>query len=159
MIGSQAYTATEVTVGVDPRILKQMEELRKMLHEAEEKFKKAEKSKKTLQARKATDPEAFTDDQENLLNDTNQVLEKQQKKVEEVNQELAKINEYLEKVGGEGRVHAEKDLYPGVLITIKDATQNIADTYTSVSLSYDKGYVKIGKLEKAEDTSRIGRRK
>lgn len=159
MIGSQAYTSTEVTVGVDPRILKQLEELRKMLKEAEDKFKKAEKSRKTLDARKAADPEAFTDDQENLLQETIQILQKQGDKVEEIKQELAKINEYVEKVGGEGRVHAEKDLYPGVLITIKDATQNIADTYSSVSLSYDKGYVKIGKLEKAEDGSRIGRRK
>ncbi len=159
MVGSQAYTTTEITVGVDPRILSQMAELKKMLEESEDKYKKAEKSKKTLDARKESDPEAFTDDQEAILDETLQVMEKHKGRIGEVKEEIAKINEFMEQLGAEGKVHAEKDLFPGVLVTIKEATQNIADTYHNVSLSYEKGYVKIGKIEKDEESSRGGRRR
>ena len=63
----------------------------------------------------------------------------------------------MNELGSEGKVHAERELFPGVVVTIKDANQNISDTYNAVTMAYDNGYVKIGKLEKAETADRSWR--
>lgn len=160
IIGSQAYTTTDITVGTDPRILAQHEELMELFNENEDKLKRMEKSKKTLVARKKNDPEAFSEEQEEMLEDTNQSLERLVEKKNELQSELEKVNEFMDQLGSEGKVHAEKEIFPGVNIHIKDATQPISDTYNSVTLTYDTGHVKINKLEKDEEIQgRYGRRR
>ena len=153
MIGSQAYTATEVVVGTDPRVLAQHEELSKMLAETEEKLNTTQKTLATLKARKEADPDGFTDDQAETLEKNEQTIGRLEKKRDEMQEELQRVEEYMNELGADGKVHAEKELFPGVVVTIKDANQNIADTYRQVSLSYDNGYVKIGKYEKAEEAA------
>lgn len=158
MIGSQAYTATDITVGTDPRLLAQSEELNRMLVEAEEKGRKSEKTLKTLNARKTADPEAFTEDQEEQLKEMEKILQQVAAKKKELDAEITRLNEYMDELGAEGKVHAEKEIFPGVTVHIKEAALNISDTYNSVSLYYEGGYVKIGKLEKNEEQLRKSRR-
>lgn len=150
MIGSQAYTPTEIVVGTDPRVLSQYEELGAMFKETEEKLGKSKKTLATLTARKNADPDGFGEDQQQTLTKTESTVKKLEKKLAETQEEVQKLEEYMNELGAEGKVHAERELFPGVTVTIKDANQNIADTYNAVSLEYDNGYVKIGKLEKAE---------
>lgn len=154
MIGSQAYTTTEVTVGTDPRVLAQFEELTGMLKDTDDKLGKTKKTIATLNARKNADPEGFGEEQQQLLDKHESTRNKLNKKREEIQEEVTKIEEYMQELGQEGKVHAERELFPGVTVTIRDANQNIADTYRAVTLSYDNGYVKIGKLEKNEEQSR-----
>jgi len=150
LIGSQAYTSTEIIVGTDPRILAQYEEITGMLKEEESALSKTQKEIATLEARKKADPSSFTDEQNDSLDKKKQFVEKQKGSIAELGDEIARLEEYMDDLGGEGRVHAEKEIFPGVVVTIKDKSQNIADSYKSVSLSYENGYVKIGKLEKLE---------
>jgi uncharacterized protein (DUF342 family) len=150
MIGSQAYTATEVTVGTDPRVLAQVEEMAKMLAENEDKSKKLQKEISTMEARLKSDPDGFSDEQKTRLDGNRSSHNKLARKAEEIKAEMAQMEEYMQQVGAEGKVHAEKELFPGVVVTIRDANQSIADSYRAVTLRYDNGYVKIDKLEKAE---------
>ncbi|MBI40534.1 MAG: polymerase [Leptospiraceae bacterium] len=159
-IGSQAYTATEITVGTDPRILSQHEELSKMLQESEEQLRKGQKTMATLQARKKADPEGFGLEQESKLEENEKEVSQLQEKCSELKEELGRLDEHMEELGAEGKVHAERELHPGVVVTIRNAAQNISDTYNGVTLTYDNGYVKIGKLEKdLESSSRYNRRR
>ncbi len=163
LIGSQAYTATEVIVGTDPRLLAQAEEIGKLLKENEDNLKKAEKTTATLKARREADPDSFTPEQAETMEKNHVLVDKLQVRARELTEEKTKMDETMARMGAEGKVHAEKELFPGVVITIKDASQTISDTYRSVTLSYDNGYVKIGKFEKGEDaaqtTSRSWRRR
>ncbi|MCB1173477.1 MAG: DUF342 domain-containing protein [Leptospiraceae bacterium] len=154
MIGSQAYTATEIHVGTDPRLLSQSEELNTMISEAAEKLTRTEKTLATLQARQKADPDGFDDAQLETLEKTEKTVEKLRRKKGNYEEELQKLEEHMSAIGAEGKVHAEKELFPGVVVTIRDASQNISDQYNAVTLSYDNKYVKIDKLEKAEDPSK-----
>lgn len=157
MLGSQAYTPTEIVVGTDPRILAQFEEASGIHKETEEKLGKTKKTLATLNARKDADPDGFGEDQQQTLEKTEQTVKKLTAKVEEHAEEMQKLEDYMNELGSEGKVHAERELYPGVVVTIKDANQNISDTYNAVTMTYDNAYVKIGKLEKAESSDRSWR--
>ncbi len=153
MIGAAAGAKTEVTVGTDPRILAQFEELQKMKLEEETALSKDKKEIATLEARKRADPEAFSEEHEETLQKKLAHAKKQDAKIADLGQELQRIEEYMQEIGAEGKVHVEKEIFPGVVVTIKDYSQNISDSYRQVTLTYDNGYVKIGKLEK-DDTDK-----
>ena len=131
-----------------------------MLQEAEDSLRKGQKTLATLQARKKADPEGFGLEQEAKLEENEKQVAEHEEKSKELKEELGRLDEHMEELGAEGKVHAEKELHPGVVVTIRNAAQNISDTYNGVTLSYDNGYVKIGKLEKdLESTSRYSRRR
>ncbi|MDH5656135.1 MAG: FapA family protein [Spirochaetia bacterium] len=158
-IGSQAYTATEITVGTDPKILSQYDELKKQMTEAETAQSKTAKTLATLEARKKADPESFTDEQDKILTQTSEEKDSYDSKINELKEEILKLEEHMNQQAAQGRVHAEKQMHPGVVIKIKEAAQNVSDTYNAVSLSYDNGYIKFGKFEKEEDTSKTVKRR
>ncbi len=153
MIGSQAYTTTSVTVGIDPKMLAQHEELTKMAKETDAKLKSGQKTLATLQARKKSDPDGFGEEQQTALQKNEEAAMKLQSRLAEIQEEIVKIDETMSQLGEEGKVHVEKELFPGVTVTIKDASQTISDSYRNVTLTYDKGYVKFGKLEKDEESA------
>jgi len=111
----------------------------------------------TLEARLKADPDGFSEEQQEDLNKKRQRISKHQSKINELQEEIQRLDEYMQELGADGRVHVEKQLFPGVVITIKDQSQEIKDNYNSVSVTYDDGYVKIGKLEKDESASRSWR--
>ena len=157
MLGSQAYTPTEIVVGTDPRVLAQFEELSAIHKETDEKLGKTRKTLATLNARKSADPDGFGEEQQQTLEKTEHTVGKLEAKLNETTEEIQKLEAYMNELGSEGKVHAERELFPGVVVTIKDANQNISDTYNAVTMAYDNGYVKIGKLEKAETADRSWR--
>lgn len=159
MVGSQAYTATEIHVGTDPRLLAQHEELVKLQSDNEEKLTRTGKTLATLKARKEADPDGFDDSQEEELAKNEKAIAKMNKKKSDFAEEIQKLDEVMNEMSAEGKVHVEKELFPGVVITIKDANQSIADSYKQVTVSYDNGYVKIDKLEKDADSKKRSWRK
>ncbi len=152
MIGSQAYTATEIVVGVDPRVLGQYEELKGMASENDDRLSKTRKTVATLHARKNADPDAFTDEQNELLEKSEHSIEKMERKKNEIGEEMQKLEEHMQRLGAEGKVHAEKELFPGVTVSIRDATFNVGDVYRATTLIYEqsgeRGLIKPAKLEK-----------
>ncbi len=158
-IGSQAYTQTEITVGTDPRLLAQAEELDKMLADTDDKLKKTDKSIKTLSARKQSDPEAFTEEHEAQLKEFRESMKHLADRKKELEEETAKLKAHMDELSAGGKVNVEKEIHPGVIITIKEAKLALSDTYRASSFYYDNGYIKIGKFEKKEEADRYARRR
>ena len=153
IIGSQAYTTTDIVVGTDPRILANFEEMKEMQKQDEAALTKLQKEVATLEARKKSDPEHFTEEQNEDLEKKQGRIKRQQNKIKELEEEITRLDEYMQEIGAEGKVHAEKEIFPGVTATIKDHSQKFDDNYRSVTLTYENGYVKINKLEKDETQS------
>ncbi|MBX7058200.1 MAG: FapA family protein [Leptospirales bacterium] len=154
LIGSTAGTATEIVVGVDPRVLSQYEELKAMAAENDDKLSKTRKTVATLKARQTADPDGFAEEQAELLEKSEHGIDKMERKQQEIAEELLKLEEFMKQLSAEGKVHAEKELFPGVTISIRDAVFNVGDVYRAVTLAYEvsgeRGLIKPGKLEKAQ---------
>lgn len=141
IIGSTAHPKTEIIVGYDPLLLKQYEDLEKNLKEKKEEFEKLKRTKKTLETRKQEDPDSFLAEQRKKLEEiteTVKTLESEIKKLETEKEELLKE---MEELAGEGKVIIEKQVYPGVIIKIKNAVYNILDERFSVQYVYKNGKI------------------
>lgn len=159
IIGSSAYTATEITVGTDPRVLKQQEELKVIQKDTDEKLTRTKKTLATLAARKKADPESFTPEQQEQVTKHEDAAQKLAVRLEEINQEMAKLDEYMNQLSSQGKVHVEREIFPNVTVSVRNASQSFSDTYRAVTLSYENGVVKFNKLEKAEKEETGGRRR
>ncbi|MCE9600187.1 MAG: FapA family protein [Spirochaetia bacterium] len=159
MIGSPAYTATEITVGTDPRVLKQHEELKALQKDTEDKLSRTKKSLITLQARQKADPENFAPAQLEQLQKNEDAVSKLAARSKEITEEMSKLDEYMNQLSAQGKVHIEKEVFPNVTVSIRNAAQSFSDTYRAVTLTFENGVVKFNKLEKAEEVQGRGGRK
>jgi len=158
-IGSDAYTATEITVGTDPRVLNQFEELTNTKKESKAQVDKLKKAITVLEARRRADPEGFTEEQRTMLSNSKEEMLTHEQTVMECDQKLKELEETMNEQAQTGRVHAERQIFPGVIVRIGSAALNISDTYSSTTFMYSNGYVKPGKLEPADGGGSTGGRK
>ncbi|WP_367897521.1 FapA family protein [Leptospira sp. WS58.C1] len=121
VIGSSANPPTELIVGTDPKVLKQISEYEEKLAENQDKFEQISKSLKTLKARKENDPASFTQDHEQQLIKTSKAAEKLEIRVREYENEIQNLKTYIEERAANGKISVEKTLYGGVTIKIKSA--------------------------------------
>jgi hypothetical protein len=157
MIGSQAYTATEIVVGSDPKLLAEHEEKSKQLAEMKSRTDKLKKAIATLLARKRADEAAFSEEQQAMLSKNQEEANGLDTSIKELEAEVLSLDEKMKERAGEGRVHAEKQVFPGVVIRIREAALNVSDVYNAATFLYDRGYIRPGKLE--ADKSAGGKRK
>ncbi len=157
IIGSVAFTATEVTVGTEPFLLARVENAKKYLKESPAKVQHIKDIVASLEFRKKAEGKNFN----------NELNEELQKNIDELRSIEAKcieakkiIQDLAEKQAQQqaqdsidAKIHAEKQIFPGVVINIVNARQSIGDTFGSATLSYDKGYIKMNKLEKRTDAT------
>ncbi len=151
MIGSTAYTATELTVGIDPGILNKNEKMTKSLKEVNATLVGIQKTIATLQARKKADERGFTEKQKDALATNIEKQETLSSRKKELETEIDKLEKYFDLNETDSKIHAEKQIFPGCVVNILKANHNIANPYNAVTLSYDSGYIKIEKLEKKKD--------
>ncbi|EPG67891.1 FapA family protein [Leptospira wolffii] len=121
VIGSSANPATELIVGTDPKVLKQISEYEEKLAENQEKFEQVSKSLKTLRARKENDPASFTQDHEQQLAKTAKAAEKLEIRVHEYETEIQNLRNYMEERAANGKISIEKTLYGGVTLKIRNS--------------------------------------
>lgn len=148
IIGSQAYTATQITVGTDPRILHQYEDLTRMLNETEGELKEKQREKSTLETRKKNDPETFGQEQVRRLKETSEIIASLTEKAAELKAEKDKLEVYMEEMATEGSVVVEREVFPGVVINIRNATYEVTEPLSGVTFTYLDGHIKIGKPER-----------
>lgn len=141
IIGSKANTKTELYVGYDPQLLKRYEEVTKILKEKTERMEKLKKEKQTLETRRREDAEAFLPEHKKKLNDISGELEELQKEIDILQEERVQLEEEMNTIAEDGKVIVEKNIYPGVVIRIKDATYQILDERFSVEYIYDNGKI------------------
>ncbi|AOP34433.1 polymerase [Leptospira tipperaryensis] len=120
-IGSSANPATELVVGIDPKVLKQIADYEAKMHESQSKHEQVFKSLKTLQARKESDPASFTEDHQNQLVKMQKAVDKLDSRIKEFEVEIGNLKNYMEEKSSHGKISIEKVLYGGVTMKIRNS--------------------------------------
>ncbi|PJZ70036.1 polymerase [Leptospira perolatii] len=121
VLGSSANPQTELIVGTDPKLIKQIADYEEKMAESQSKYEQLSKSQKTLKARKETDPASFTKEHEDQLTKTTKAVEKLEIRVREYEQEIQNLRNYVEERAANGKISVEKTLYGGVTLKIRNA--------------------------------------
>ncbi len=148
IIGSNAHPKTEIYVGYDPILLKRFEELSNLLKAKTETLNKLKKEKQTLEVRKKSDPDSFLAEQRKKLQQITEEISKLEEEIKTYDEEKNEIQQEMDQLASEGKVIVEKQIYPGVIIKIKDATYTVIDERFSVEYIYKDGKIIEQKLEK-----------
>lgn len=118
VIGSSANVYTEVVVGVNPKILRQIDDYTAKKSESQGKLDQLKKSLNTLKARKESNPEYFTEEYKQYYQKLEAGIKKLEKRLTEYDKEIQTLVSYMEQTSERGRILVEKVVYAGVRITI-----------------------------------------
>lgn len=125
ILGSPSNPATRVTVGMNPKVLKQIEDIEAKKKEVIKKRESLIKTQKTLKARQEEDPSMFSEENKDYLKKLESGIGKLENRVKEIDKELEKLQAYMEETSAQGRVFVEKTIYRGVYIKIKNADYEV----------------------------------
>ena len=152
VIGSQAFAATEITVGIDPIILANLDSLNETKRNIDTAMSKLNKIVATLEARQKSDPRGFKSEQREQLAESKVELDKLENEKKEVQQKIKNFDLQIDEKASDAKIHVEKEIFPGVVVNILKAKQEIIDLQRLVTISYDHGHIRITKLEKRKGT-------
>jgi uncharacterized protein (DUF342 family) len=136
-IGADAATKTEIRVGINPKVHQQLVELDKVKHEVETELDAMKKNVHTLTINKNNSGGKLPDDKEELLTKSKAQLQKLTNRQNEINLELEELRTYLGMLGQKGKICAEKTLFPGVDIYIKDKKYEVKDPYNHIKITLE----------------------
>lgn len=145
-LGAEGATRTEIRVGINPKILQQMDELSKIREEAEAELTTLRLDIKTLTTQKRNAGK-LPPEREKMLSDITAREEKLAERSAEVSTELEELNSYMGMLEHKGKVCAEKVAYPGVEVYIKDKDFKIRDEYKHVKFSLQGDEIHISDYE------------
>lgn len=120
-IGSKSYTHTELVVGLNPKLLKQLEDYQAKKLESVMKKEQLMKTLNTVLARRDADPASFTDENKEYMAKIEAGVKKLEKRLLDFDKEIQTLQNYLEQTSQLGKVFFEKKMYPGVKVTIKNS--------------------------------------
>ncbi len=148
-LGAEGGTRTVFRVGVNPKILQQMDEINKMKNETEEELTTLRLDIKTLTTQKRNSGK-LAEDKEKLLSDITAREGKLAERSEELNTEIDELNSYMGMLEHSGKVCAERVAYPGVEIYIKNADFKVRDEYNNVKFSLEGDDIHISDYDPPE---------
>lgn len=149
-LGAEGATRTVIRVGVNPKILQQVDELSRAKTELETELTTLRLDIKTLTTQKRNAGGKLSEEKEKLFSELTAREEKQGARFEEVTAELEELSTYISMLEHKGKVCAEKVAYPGVEVYIKDKDFKIKDNYTHVKISLDGDDIHISDYEPPE---------
>ncbi|MDX1958115.1 MAG: FapA family protein [Leptospiraceae bacterium] len=120
-LGSKANPITELIVGLNPKLLKQVEDYEEKKNQSKEKVEALIKTQKTIVARKEADPASFTEENEAYLLKVESGIKKLEKRIAEYEKEIQTLRAYMEQSAIQGKVYFEKKMYPGVSVILKNS--------------------------------------
>jgi uncharacterized protein len=120
-LGSKANPITELIVGLNPKLLKQVEDYEEKKMQSKEKMDALIKTLKTIQARKEADPASFTEENESYLIKVESGIKKLEKRIAEYDKEIQTLRAYMEQSAIQGKVYFEKKMYSGVSVILKNS--------------------------------------
>lgn len=142
VLGSSANPQTEFIVGINPKLLKQVEEYEGKKRESVGKLEIIQKTYKTYKARKEADPGTFTEQDENQLTKLEAGVKKLEKRIAEFDKEIQTVKSYMQQTAEQGKVAFEKKMFPGVSITIKDSeAYSPKNEVTAKTIYYENGRI------------------
>jgi uncharacterized protein len=156
ILGSVAGTETLLEVGYDPRSKERLVGLEEARKPVEKMLEEVELNIKTLEnlqkVQKKLPPEKAQ-----YLTEQSEKRSELLRQLEEVTREIASINAHLAALNTIGKISASERVYPGVKLTIKNATLPVRIEFKSVTFFLQGSEVKVTKYE-AFDESLMRRR-
>ncbi len=146
-LGAEGSTRTVVRVGINPKMLQQIDDLMDTKKMLEDELTTLRLDLKTLNTQKRNAGGKLSDDKEKMLTDLTAREEKQSGRFAEVTGELDELNEYMNLMEHKGKVCAEKTAFSGVEIYIKDKDFKIRDNYNHVKFSLDGDDINISEYD------------
>ena len=142
-LGAESSTKTILRVGVNPKILQQIDELLKVKIELETELSKLRLDLKALTTQKRNAGGKLSEEREKMLSDYTSREEKQNERYQEVTSEYEELTSYISMLDHAGKICAEKTVYPNVDIMIKDDTFPVQDNYNHVKFMLEGGSIQI----------------
>ena len=152
IIGSSAYTATEIHVGTSPVHLLTYLKNKDTLSEIKEKIRLNAKLITTLTARKKVDTKGFTGNQQEKLQNTIEEQEGLKEQKEKLQTSIKRYDDDQNVSTTDSKISVERKLFPGVIVKILEAEYKVRDQFNGVTMTYDNKFIKVGKYEKEKYT-------
>ncbi len=149
-IGADASTKTEIRVGINPKVHQQMVEMDQLKRQIEEELDKIKKDVTTLTVQKNNAGGKLPPDREELLVKLKAQQQKLTTRQTEVVMELDELKAYLSLLEQKGKICAEKMLFPGVEIYIKDKKYDVKDPYNYIKITIEGDNWKFGEYQPPE---------
>jgi len=146
-IGSDSFTKTIVRVGMNPKVLQQLNELEESKRSINEEFDRVRKDVTTLTVQKNNAGGHLPKDREELLGKLVAQKQKMEQRLNEINLSLEELKAYLAMLEQKGKVCVEKSIFPGVEIYIKDKRFNVKDPYSYVKFSLEGTDIRLSEYE------------
>ncbi|WCL48265.1 DUF342 domain-containing protein [Leptospira sp. GIMC2001] len=159
IIGSQANPQTELIVGNNPKIQKQIQEYEAKRAENQTKKDQLTKTLKTLQARRESDPASFTTENAEYLKKLEAGSNKLTKRIEEYTEEIQTLTAYMEEQSAHGKVSVEKTLFGGVVLKIKNAEFTVKNEVKAKTFLEENGQIRQLPYEDPEGQKKDWRKK
>ncbi|GBF50510.1 polymerase [Leptospira ryugenii] len=159
IIGSQANPQTDLIVGVNPKILKQIGEYEAKKAENQGKLDTLTKTLRTLKARKESDPATFSQENQESLQKYEAATKKLEKRIAEYDREIQTLTSYMDEQAANGRVYVEKTIFPGVSVRIRNADFKLRHETKSKTFFEEEGQVRSTNYEDPDEDKNDWRKK
>ncbi|TGL69805.1 FapA family protein [Leptospira jelokensis] len=159
IIGSQANPQTDLIVGNNPKILKQISEFEEKKKENQDKLDQLTKTMRTLKARKEADPASFTAEQDAHLQKLEAGTKKLEKRIAEASKDIQTLTEYMDEQAANGRISVEKTIFPGVTIRIRNADFKLRHETKAKTFYEEESQVRSMPYEDPDETKNDWRKK
>ncbi|MCL2155899.1 MAG: FapA family protein [Leptospirales bacterium] len=145
--GAEGSTRTVIRVGVNPKMLQQMDDLTEAKKGFDDELNALRLDLKTLNTQKRNSGGKLSEEKEKTLTDLTAREEKQSARLAEVTEELEELNQYMNLLEHKGKACADKIAYSGVEIYIKDKEFRVKDDYKHVTFSLKNNEIDISNYE------------
>ncbi|MGP1457796.1 MAG: FapA family protein [Treponema sp.] len=146
-VGSPGGGATtELTVGVDPRAKKRLDQLQEEQALLSKELENIELDIGTLENQKQIRRSLPSDKEENLT----KLMERRDQineQAEEMNKEIDSLQHRLRDLKAVGKVKVEGTVYPGTKIFVRDVLDEVKTEVTACTFFYENAFAKRGKYE------------
>ena len=146
-LGSDAFTKTEIIVGSNPKVLQQINDLAAVKQSEEESLTKIKLDLNTLTIQKRNSGGKLPPERQETLAKLMSQKQKALGRVNEIDLELEELRGYMGLLGQKGKVCAEKNIFPGVEIIIRETRFLVKDPYTNIKFTEENGNIRLSEYE------------
>lgn len=151
ILGSVAGSETALEVGFDPKSKERLAELDGSKKTVEKALEEVELNIKTLESIQKVQ-RRLPPEKAQYLVEQNEKRSEMLGQLEEVSREIGQINSYLSSLTTIGKISASERVYPGVKVSIKNATLAVRTEFKYVTFFLQGGEVKVTKYEAFDES-------
>ncbi len=151
-LGSDTFTKTEVSVGINPKVLQQITDMKSMISEDSNELEKINLDLNTLNVQKNNSGGKLPPDKDELYNKLSTQKQTLTEKIAELNIEHEELTSYINMLEQKGKVCVEQSVFPGVEIHIKDEKFVVKDQYTNIKFTFENEGIRLSEYEPPQFT-------